>query len=628
VLFTSICYRHHVKLAFLALLVLLAGCPRQTRKTLVPDVPSHGNAQARSRFLEAKNRFLRDGTDGEFKRIVEQYPSDPIVPWAELYAGIAAVKARNFAEADAQLAHVISLGADPGITARAELFLGITKNYAGDAATARSLLAKAERAIENDDERTEYLAAVAYSLALGENPLAALPFFDQLLTRVTPPERALVVARCQELVGALDRNTLERLFDQLPDRKGPAIAAVGSRLVILYDHAGDTARAEKMRENMVIPRAAVGLPRTITESEVGSAATTGGQAGLLGAVVPLGSAKENRVAEQAVAGLGIAAGAPDGKGVVAIETRAAVDKTTSAEAVDALARANVIAIIGPIGKDSVDGASARAENLGVPMISLSTSSEQRSTGRFIFHIRHSPEHRARTLAQRALAKGIKTFAIMAPDTPYGKGISAAFSDAVAKGGGTIVNTVTYPDTAKSFTKEATALKSGWDALFIADEAKRLSLIAPALAVAGNIAKAQPWPKKLKNGRPYLLLSTAEGLDASYLTGAGRHSEGALFAPGFYPDAAEASQRPFIDRFVAAYSRQPEATEAYAFDAAQFAAAAGANGRAALAGALAKGQLQGVTGAIKFDDGHRRSDPGMIYTVVEETGGVFAIRVAK
>jgi len=66
-----------------------------------------------------------------------------------------------------------------------------------------------------------------------------------------------------------------------------------------------------------------------------------------------------------------------------------------------------------------DGAIARAENLGVPMISLSTSAEQRPTGRFIFHIRHSPEHRARTLAQRALAKGIKTFAIMAPDTPYG-----------------------------------------------------------------------------------------------------------------------------------------------------------------------------------------------------------------
>jgi len=629
VLLTSICYRHHVKLAFIALVLLLAGCPRQTRKTLVPDVPQHGDAQARSRFLEAKSRFLRDGGQStDFKRIIEQFPSDPIVPWAELYAGIAAMKARNFAEADAQLASLIERNADPGLTARAQLFLGITKNYEGDAATARKLLATSERAVENDDDRTEYLAAVAYSTALGEKPLAALPVFDQLFSRVTPTERALIVARCEELIAPLDRAMLERLFDELADRKGPAIAAVGSRLVILYDHAGDTARADKMRENMVPPRAAVGLPRTITEAEVGSAQSGGGDAGLLGAVVPLGSKKENRVAEQAIAGLGLAAGAPDGKGVVAIETRAAVDKTTSAEAVDALARQNVIAIIGPIGKDSVDGASARAENLGVPMISLSTSAEQRTTGRFIFHIRHSPESRARTLAQRALAKGIKTFAIMAPETPYGKGISAAFTEAVTKGGGTIVITVTYPDTAKSFTKEASSLKSGWDAVFIADEAKRLGLIVPSLAAAGYVAKAQPFPKKLKNGRPIMLLSTAEGLDASYLADAGRHSEGALFAPGFYPDAGDATQKPFIDRFVAAYARQPEATEAYAFDAAQLAAAAGANGRAALAGALAKGQLQGVTGAIKFNEDHRRSDPGVIYTVVEETGGVFAIRVAK
>src|SRR6185503_13288787 len=115
---------------------------------------------------------------------------------------------------------------------------------------------------------------------------------------------------------------------------------------------------------------------------------------------------------------------------------------------------------------------------------------------------------------------------MAPDTPYGKGISAAFTEAVKLGGGTIVITVSYAETAKSFTKEASSLKSGWDGIFIADEGSRLGLIVPTLAAAGYVAKAQPWPKKLKNGRPILLLSTAEGLDASYLAAAGRHSEGA------------------------------------------------------------------------------------------------------
>lgn len=619
-----------MKHALIALfLLVLVACPRQTRRTLVPDVPKHGDAQARSRFLEAKTRFLQDGGDAtDFKRIVEEFPNDPIVPWAELYAGIAALKERRFAEADAQLAKVIDTNANPGITARAELFLGITKNYEGDSASARALLGKSERAVENDDERTEYLAALAYATAAGDRPLQALPIFDQLFSRVTPAERALIVARCQELVAALDRNTLERLFDQIPDRRGPAIAAVGSRLVVLYDHAGDVPRADKMRENMVPPRSAVGLPRTITEAEVGSpGASATGDAGLLGAVVPLGSSRANRVAEQAVAGFGLAAGAPDGKGVVAIETRAAVDKTSSAEAVDALARQNVVAIVGPIDNASVDGATTRAESLGVPIITLATTAEQRPVGRFIFHIRHSPEARARTLAQAALARGVRTFAVLAPDSAYGKGISAAFAEAVKQGGGTIVTQVTYPANAKSFTKEAAALKTGWDAVFVPDEGKRLGLIAPALAVTGNLPMAMPWPKKMKNGRPILLLSTAEGLEASYLAAAGRHSLGALLAPGFYPDNADPVQKPFIDRFVAAYGHLPEATEAYAYDAAQLAASASAGGRVGLAGALTRGQLQGVTGAIQFGVEHRRTDPGVLYTVVDEAG-VLAIRVAK
>ena len=60
-------------------LVFTAGCPRHTRRTLTPDVPSSGDAHARSRFLEAKSRFLRDGGSGaEFGKIVSDFPEDPM----------------------------------------------------------------------------------------------------------------------------------------------------------------------------------------------------------------------------------------------------------------------------------------------------------------------------------------------------------------------------------------------------------------------------------------------------------------------------------------------------------------------------------------------------------------------
>jgi ABC-type branched-subunit amino acid transport system substrate-binding protein len=403
--------------------------------------------------------------------------------------------------------------------------------------------------------------------------------------------------------------------------------------VILYDLAGDTARASQMRENMVPVRAVLGLPRTITEAEVGGVAAGAGDASLVGAVVPLGSRDENRLAEAAVAGLGLAAGAPDGNGVAAIETRAGIDQTTSAQAVDALAAQNVIAIVGPIKGSSVDTAAARAESLGVPLISLATNADLRTTGRFVFHIRHSPDARARVLAQRALAAGITTFAVLAPESDYGTGTTKAFADEVARGGGRIVTTVTYPPGTKSFADKTSKLKGSFDGVFVADDANRLSLIAPSLAASGFLPRPTPLPK-MKRGkergkeRAVLLLSLAEGLDPHFITASGRHAQGALFAPGFYPDDADPAQKPFIDRFVAAYGHVPGPTEAYAYDAAQLAAAAGGGGRQGLAATLATATLAGVTGAIRFDAAHRRADPGVVYTVVEETDGVFAIRTAK
>jgi len=79
------------------LLALLTACPRGTRKTPMPDVPQTGDAEARSRFQSARAKFNKDGGGAaEFREIIEDYPDDPIVPWAQLYAGIAAVKERKY----------------------------------------------------------------------------------------------------------------------------------------------------------------------------------------------------------------------------------------------------------------------------------------------------------------------------------------------------------------------------------------------------------------------------------------------------------------------------------------------------------------------------------------------------
>ena len=606
----------------LAWFLMLAACPgRQTRRTLVPDLPTTGSAEARGRFQDARSKFLRDGRDtGEFERIVQDFPEDPIVPWAELYAGIADVKARKFGEAVKQLTEVTEARADPGLTARARLYLGIARNYAGDPAGALALLRGGEPAIEDDADRTEYLAALAYATAAaGDPPIRSLAIFDELYRRVTPTERAALIARIEEVVAAADPGLVRRAFDELPDRKGPSFAVVASRLAVIAGQSGNAQEAQRMRDIAEPARVALGLPRS-----VGAELVAAGPVGILGAVVPLGG-KASRVGEDAALGIGLAAGVGDGKAVAPVEVRSAVDPDAVGLAIDDLARAGVIGIIGPID-DTVDAAGPRAEALGVPLFSLSGRAEKHATWRTVYYIVHSGEARSRALAQRALAGGVRRFAVLAPESGFGKALSAAFVDEVGRGGGTIAATVTYKADTASFAQIAGKLPSGWDALFVPETASQLALIAPALDAAG--LKPRPiGTRKLRNGRPILLLSTAEHLTAAFIASAGRHAEGALLAPGFYPDDQDPASKLFVDRFIAAYGRAPGFIEAYAYDAAQLAAAAGGGGRAGLAAALPKVQTAGLTGTIRFDAEHRRADPGVIYTVVEETGG-YAIRVAR
>jgi len=614
-----------VRAALFVVVVVAIGCHGK-RQVIGPSVPENSDPAAKQRFAEAKAKFLEDSAVSaeEFKRLIEDYPHDPIVPLAEVYAGYAQIKAHKFADADVQLTKAMT-GGDPATRRKAELFLGIAKNYEGDATTSRRLLAEAREAVETDDERGEFLAALAYATAAGDKPLTSLPLFDQLWKLASPTEKAAMVARIEELCAAATTDQLRATYEKI-ERNGPGWALVGSQLVVRADQTGDTATAAKLRGEVAEVRITLGLSRTIVASAVGNT-PGGGNPGLVGAVVPLGT--QNRIADAAVAGLGLAAGAPNGAGIAAIEVRPAGDKAEGEHAVDDLAGKNVIAIIGPIEGSIVDAAGGRAEGLGVPLISLATAAEQRLRGRFVFHIRHSAEARARVLAQRALAKGVHDFAVFAPENGYGKAVAAAFADQIKKGGGSITKTVTYAKDTKSFAGKAKELGTeGWQAVFVPDTADKLALAAPAIAAAGNVPKAMPFPKKVIGGRPILLLSTAEDLSNDFLTSAGRHAEGALFAPGFYPDDADPLVKPFIDKFVMAYGHVPGAGEAYAYDAAQLVVAGAANDRAALANAISRGQFAGVTGTVSFDPDHHRSDLGVVYTVVEETGGVFAIRTAK
>jgi ABC-type branched-subunit amino acid transport system substrate-binding protein/predicted negative regulator of RcsB-dependent stress response len=610
-----------VALVLVALLLGLTGCPRGTRKTLVPELPSSGDPEAKDRFVSARASFLRDGGNGEeLAAIAHDFPDDPIAPFAQLYAGQAFVKARDYAAAEAPLREVAQGDADERLRLRAQLFLGLALNYRGDHAAALPLLRKGEKATDGDAERGEFLAAMAEAQAAGELPLVALPAYDQWYRMATPIERSYIATRVDQLVAAAGDVAVREAWDAVEDDKGPSKASLILRVAARREGEGKLEEARELREQAVGLRARLGLPSVVVATAASASAP-----GLVGAILPLGG-KQNRVGEAAALGLSLAAGAGDGKGSVIVEVRSAQNADEASSAFEELSRANAVAVIGPVEGAAVDAVAARAGAAGLSLLSLASRPEERASGRFVFHVMHSAEARARALARRAHARGVRKFAVLAPDSGYGRAVSDAFTAELARLGATVVTTQTYPADTRSFASVAKKLSGSWQAVFVPEQSDKLELIAPALAAAGLVPRPYG-EKKAPGGRPILLMSTAEGLKDGFANDAGRNSLGAMLAPGFYPDAADPVAHLFVERFTLAHGHAPGAIDAYAFDAAQLVAATGAGSRGQVADGLPGMRLAGVTGELAFDANHRRSDDGVIYTVMPaDDGSGFQIRV--
>ena len=65
-------------------------------------MPRSGNQDALREFEDSQSEFRRDGGEvdpARFEAIVAEFPDDPIVPHALLYAGMSAVKSAEYKKA-------------------------------------------------------------------------------------------------------------------------------------------------------------------------------------------------------------------------------------------------------------------------------------------------------------------------------------------------------------------------------------------------------------------------------------------------------------------------------------------------------------------------------------------------
>ena len=464
------------------------------------------------------------------------------------------------------------------------------------------------------------------------NAESALGFYDQWYAAGRASEQAFIAKRVEELVAGLAVDNLPSAYAAIRDKKGPTSAFLGRRYAGALKESGDEPGAERVNLETAEARKRFGLVVAIGGN------ADAGDPQRLGGILPL-SGRQSRIGEYSGRGLALAASFGDKSGegaqggwpkrfsLVLRDSSSNPDKAVSN--LKELAAEDVVAVVGPVRRDASRAVATAASEISLPIVTLSGVPAQTDSP-FVFHAVHSPEMRAEALARHAFSKGIRDFAILRPKVKYGDAVGSAFRAEVERLGGTVIVDVKYAADTTSFKSYTARLKKPWQAIFIPDSAKRLELIAPALAVANF--RARPVGKKKRGGRSVLILSTAEALAPSFVEAAARYAWGAVFAPGFYADERDGVIGPFVDRYRRAFGVAPTSTDAYAFDAALALRAVvegGAKSRGEVAAELTSVKVGGLTGTVQFDAAtHRRKDGGLLFEVQEIAAGGHAIRAIR
>jgi len=166
-------------------------------------------------------------------------------------------------------------------------------------------------------------------------------------------------------------------------------------------------------------------------------------------------------------------------------------------------RDKVIAILGPLLSITAERAARSAQQLKVPLLTLSPKESLTGKNDFIFQNSLTPSAQVQTLAGFAVNQlKLRSFAVFYPNSPYGLHFKNLFTQEIARKGGKVLGAVSYLETQtdfsheiKGFFKIESAVGEGSgkkredefrtglvvDGLFIPDTYDRVALILSQLA---------------------------------------------------------------------------------------------------------------------------------------------------
>ncbi|MGQ0507087.1 MAG: ABC transporter substrate-binding protein [Myxococcaceae bacterium] len=342
------------------------------------------------------------------------------------------------------------------------------------------------------------------------------------------------------------------------------------------------------------------------------------------------------------------------------------DPDKAAAMLDELAdQERAIAVLG--GVISVESAALvqRADAIGIPLLTFSKEEGITSGTSYAFRNMITVRGQAKALAKLATCQlKLRSFAVLAPNEPNGQELTVVFTETATELGARVDPPQTYDAGQTTFTAEARVLsgradperRSDWraiqaqinkevsdpfrrrkalekaraslppilktDALFLPDNYKTVSLIAPALAVEDvvtNACDAEDLQRiKATTGRERLQTMTllgwsgwhspdnAEGTPELIERG-GKFVHCAYYVDGFFADSERPATRKFVGAFKGDHGgRTPNLLNAYAYDSALMfrqvlEKKSAPIDSAAFRDALASLEnFEGATGATQFD----------------------------
>ncbi len=150
-------------------------------------------------------------------------------------------------------------------------------------------------------------------------------------------------------------------------------------------------------------------------------------------------------------------------------------------------------IIGPLFAQEVRAAAQVARSAGIPMIAF--SSDEKVAGNGVYLLSFLAGRDVPRIVSFAMSRGKRNFAVLVPQTAYGRITEAAFAKAVASGGGSAPVRASFSgaNMDAAVQQVANAVQAGQriDALFLPAGQEELPRLAPQLAAAGlTSAKVQ------------------------------------------------------------------------------------------------------------------------------------------